>query len=94
MKNYAHIASRVLNTPLLLEPGYARTFFSALSTQLNIHTLMDAEGEQLTGEKIRMSAASFSASRDKDRPYEVVNGGKKYFKGQTLLFTPKLTNQL
>jgi hypothetical protein len=45
MKNYAHIASRVLNTPLLLEPSYARTFFSALSTQLNINSLVDAEAE-------------------------------------------------
>ncbi len=74
MKNYAHIASRVLNTPLLLEPGYARTFFSALSNRLNITTLMDAEGEQLTGEKIRMPAANFGASsRDRERPYQIVD---------------------
>jgi len=74
MKNYAHIASRVLNTPLLLEPSYARTFFSALSTQLSIHTLIDAEGEQLTGEKIRMPAASYSKGRDRERPYEIIDG--------------------
>ena len=74
MKNYAHIASRVLNTPLLLEPSYARTFFSALSTQLNINSLVDAEGTQLTGEKIRMPAASFSKGRDRERPYEIVDG--------------------
>ena len=74
MKNYAHIASRVLNTPLLLEPGYARTFFSALSNRLNITTLMDAEGEQLTGEKIRMPAANFGTnSRDRERPYQIVD---------------------
>ncbi len=30
MKPMPHIASRVLNKPLLLEPGYARTFFSFL----------------------------------------------------------------
>ncbi|MEM5529558.1 S49 family peptidase [Gammaproteobacteria bacterium AS21] len=74
MKNYAHIASRVLNTPLLLEPGYARTFFSALSPRLNITTLLDAEGEQLIGEKIRMPAASFGTSRERDRPYQIIDG--------------------
>lgn len=74
MKNYPQIAARVLNTPLLLEPSYARVFFSALASRLNITELADAEGHILTGEKIRMSAASFSPSRDTERPYEVVNG--------------------
>lgn len=74
MKNFPQLAARVLNTPLLLEPGYARVFFSALSSRLNITELADAEGQILTGEKIRMSAASFSPSRDRERPYQVVDG--------------------
>ena len=41
MKNYAHIASRVLNTPLLLEAGYAKTFFGALAGRLGISELSD-----------------------------------------------------
>ena len=39
MNNYPQIASRVLNTPLLLEPGYARVFFSALASRLGITQL-------------------------------------------------------
>ena len=39
MKNMPHIACGVLNTPLLLEPGYVRTFFSALAPRLGIMEL-------------------------------------------------------
>lgn len=63
MKNMAHIASRVLNTPLLLEPGYARTFFSALAPRLGILELQDNEGTILTGEKMRQSAAAWGGSQ-------------------------------
>ena len=62
MENMAHIASRVLNTPLLLEPGYARTFFSALAPRLGVGELCDSEGQILTGEKMRQSAASWGGS--------------------------------
>tara|TARA_R110001583_G_scaffold34551_1_gene115869 strand:- start:18417 stop:19763 length:1347 start_codon:yes stop_codon:yes gene_type:complete len=74
MTHYTQIASRVLNTPLLLEPGYARVFFSALASRLGIQSLADAQGEILTGEKIHMSAAAFGAARDRDRPYQLVDG--------------------
>lgn len=74
MQNMPHIASRVLNTPLLLEPGYARTFFSALAPRLGIAELHDASGEVLTGETMRMRADRFASSRDRERPFELVNG--------------------
>lgn len=74
MQNMAHIASRVLNTPLLLEPGYARTFFSALAPRLGIAQLQDNEGVILTGEKMRQNAAAWSSDRTRNRPYEVVDG--------------------
>ncbi|MEH6825610.1 MAG: S49 family peptidase [Motiliproteus sp.] len=74
MNHYSQIASRVLNTPLLLEPGYARVFFSALASRLGIQSLADAQGEILTGDKLRMSADSFSRSRERDRPYQVLDG--------------------
>src|SRR5690606_36397991 len=74
MNQYPQIASRVLNTPLLLEPGYARVFFSALASRLGIAQLQDAEGEVLTGQKMRMNAASFSGDRERERPYQVVDG--------------------
>jgi ClpP class serine protease len=74
MKNMAHIASRVLNTPLLLEPGYARTFFSALAPRLGILELQDNEGTILTGEKMRQSAAAWSSDRERMRSYELTDG--------------------
>tara|TARA_R110002124_G_scaffold213962_1_gene379988 strand:- start:17047 stop:18354 length:1308 start_codon:yes stop_codon:yes gene_type:complete len=58
--NYPQIASRVLNTPLLLEPGYARVFFSALANRLNITELGDAEGPVPTGQKLRVDARTFT----------------------------------
>ena len=74
MQNMAHIASRVLNTPLLLEPGYARTYFSALAPRLGIGELQDSAGEILTGEKMRQSAAAWSSDRERTRSYELIDG--------------------
>jgi ClpP class serine protease len=72
--NQPHIASRVLNAPLLLEPAYARTFFSALSKRLGITQMTDAEGEVMLGEKMQIEASSFSNTRDRNRPYQVIEG--------------------
>ena len=72
--NQMHIANRVLNAPLLLEPSYARTFFSALSKHLDITQMTDAEGEVMLGEKMQIEASSFTNSRDRERPYHVVDG--------------------
>lgn len=54
MQNMTHIAGRGLNTPLLLELGYARTFFSALAPHIGITELHDVSGEVLTGEKLKI----------------------------------------
>ncbi len=76
MKNYPHLSARVLNTPLLVEPGYARVFFSALASRLGIVQLSDAEGEILTGEKLQVDLGSFGGRRDQSesRSYPVYNG--------------------
>jgi len=74
MKDYANIMARALNRPLLLEPAYARVFFSALAGRFGIEQLNDADGQIITGEKLRMSAESFSPSRERNRPYRVENG--------------------
>lgn len=63
MNQFAHIASRVLNTPLLLEPGYARVFFSALASRLNITEINDAEGQVAMGQKLRVDGRSFNKTR-------------------------------
>ncbi|UTW01223.1 S49 family peptidase [Marinomonas rhizomae] len=72
--NLKHIASRALDKPLLLDPGYARTFFSALSNRLGITQMVDANGEVMTGEKMHLEASSFMNSRDRQRPYQVIDG--------------------
>lgn len=63
MNQFAHIASRVLNTPLLLEPAYARVFFSALASRLNISEINDAEGQVAMGQKLRVDGRTFNKTR-------------------------------
>lgn len=46
MKNQ-HMMARALNSPLLLDPAYARVFFSALGPKFNIEQLNDVEGQAL-----------------------------------------------
>ncbi|MBB1489392.1 S49 family peptidase [Oceanospirillum sediminis] len=78
MNNFPHLSARVLNQPLLLEPGYARVFFSALADRLGIARLTDAEGEVLTGQKIHLPSSEFRAehepAEERYRPYELVKG--------------------
>jgi len=69
-----NIAARVLNQPLLLEPGYARVFLGALAPRLGIASLQDEFGLIESQEKLRMRADSFNPDRPRSRPYEVVGG--------------------
>ncbi|MFL1405382.1 S49 family peptidase [Marinobacter sp. M1N3S26] len=71
---HQNIAARVLNTPLLLEPGYARVFIGALAPRLGIASLHDETGLVEPQEKLRMRADAFDPDRPRNRPYEVVNG--------------------
>jgi len=61
--NYPQIASRVLNTPLLLEPAYARVFLSALGSRLNIAELKDEQGAIDMGQKLRVDARTYNKTR-------------------------------
>jgi ClpP class serine protease len=74
MTNLPNILSRATNTPLLLEPGYARTFFGALAARAGIERLYDANGEIHDREKLRIGAESYTPSRGRDRPYTVDRG--------------------
>ncbi|MDX1816109.1 MAG: S49 family peptidase [Marinobacter sp.] len=69
-----NIAARVLNQPLLLEPGYARVFIGALAPRLGIVSLQDEFGLIESQQKLRMRADSFTTDRPRNRPYEVING--------------------
>jgi len=66
--------SRILNQPLMMEPGYAKTFISGLANRFNISNLYDMNGEVLGREKLRVRAGSYSPGRDRDRPYRVEDG--------------------
>lgn len=63
MNHFPQIASRVLNTPLLLEPGYARVFFSALASRLNIVELQDDGGQIDIGQKLRVDGRTLTRTR-------------------------------
>lgn len=77
--NYPQIASRVLNTPLLLEPAYARVFFSALGSRLNIAELKDEQGAINMGQKLRVDARTYNKTRtnswgEEEVLFQVVDG--------------------
>ncbi|WP_298702653.1 S49 family peptidase [uncultured Variovorax sp.] len=79
---HAHIAARALNRPLLLEPGYARIFFSALGGRLNFSGLVDAKGEALDQKAMAALCESYlpravdpwSGADVTDQSYAVVDG--------------------
>ncbi|MFH4852640.1 hypothetical protein ABCG81_26130, partial [Escherichia coli] len=49
--NFPHLAARAFNQPLLLEPTYARVFFSALSDRFGTGRLIDtASGEVMNSD--------------------------------------------
>lgn len=73
MKIYPHIAARALNRPLLLEPGYARFFFAALSPRLNIGSLVLPTGEAFDRAAMAGSLVAFDATHGY-RAYDVQNG--------------------
>lgn len=66
--------NRVLNQPLLMDPAYARTFFSALASRMGIQRLQDLSGEIEGQEKLRMRAEAYTPNRERERPYRVVDG--------------------
>jgi len=76
-KNLMHVANRVLNTPLFVEPGYARVFFNSLSSRIGIQNLYDADGKVEQLEKPRVRAGAWD---EDDRatsvhvPYRILDG--------------------
>ncbi|MAD44280.1 MAG: Clp protease ClpP [Oceanospirillaceae bacterium] len=78
MSGLPHLSAKVFNRPLLVEPGYARVFFSALADRFGISRLVDIEGEVLAGHKLQEPAEGFRAEHDDvkcdSRPY-FVHGG-------------------
>lgn len=48
LRDLPHIATMAFNTPLLLEPAYARVFFCALASQMGMASMQDSNGELLS----------------------------------------------
>ncbi|MEG9862943.1 MAG: S49 family peptidase [Flavobacteriales bacterium] len=72
--NYPNLAARAFNQPLLMEPGYARVFFSSLSDRLGIKQLQDVNGRLLCSQNMRTEAEEYENSRESVRSYQVING--------------------
>lgn len=73
LRNLPHIASMAFNSPLLIEPAYARVFFCALASQMGIGTVRDTRGELLTGDQIANELALFGEEERsvEQKPYQV-----------------------
>lgn len=66
--------SRILNQPLMMEPGYARTFLAGIASRAGISNLSDMDGEIHDREKLRIRAEAYTPGRDRERTYRVENG--------------------
>ncbi|HYW57687.1 MAG TPA: S49 family peptidase [Polaromonas sp.] len=79
---YQHIMARALNRPLLLEPGYARVFFSGLGPRFNIAELNDVDGNKLDkAAQVELAAGylprvidPWTGADKTDESYPVLNG--------------------
>lgn len=75
-RNLAHIAGMAFNEPLMLEPAYARTFFSALGKEIGADSIaIPQKAEMLLPDDMKEATASFSSDGGRvSRPYRVENG--------------------
>lgn len=73
MSELIHLSARILNTALLLEPGYACTAISGIANRLGVIALQDGD-QLLNAQQMETRASSYQAGRDRDRPYQVIDG--------------------
>ncbi|WP_368750144.1 S49 family peptidase [Klebsiella aerogenes] len=75
-RNYPHLAARALNQPLMLEPAYARVFFSALSEHLGANRLVDGvTGQAFAGDELKALAFDWGESTPRQaKHYRTENG--------------------
>lgn len=74
LMSYQRIAARVLNTPLLLEPSYAKIFFSAMQQPLSIHSMNDGSGIVMIDHDMQQAASGYTNARSTNRYYHVADG--------------------
>lgn len=73
MSELIHLSARILNTALLLEPGYACTAISGIANRPGVIALQDGD-QLLNAQQMETRAASYQAGHDRDRPYQVIDG--------------------
>jgi ClpP class serine protease len=77
MKDYARIASRLLNTPLAIRPEKAEMFVAVLGERLGIMRLERMDGSVMTATEFNAVSAAGRADAEGSRKYrsfDVVNG--------------------
>ncbi|MBQ4836047.1 S49 family peptidase [Pseudoalteromonas luteoviolacea] len=72
--SYEHVLSRACNQPQFLEPTYATTFFSSLALRSGLNQLVSVNGDILDKDEMVAMTNSFSRGRDRERPYQVLDG--------------------
>lgn len=75
-RNYPHLAARALNQPLMLEPAYARVFFSALSERFGANRLVDGStGQAFAGDDLKAMAFDWDEGGPRQvKNYRIENG--------------------
>ena len=80
MMQYAHLASKILSRPLLLDPSYASVLFSAFGQRAGFEELHTASGELLDVDGMKRTAESYQVRKERFKsgqyaPYAVVGDG-------------------
>jgi len=74
--NLPGLMSRLFNTPLMIRPTEAQMIISAVSEQMGVGSLLDTSSGKLIdlSGQVEKSAAVFSSSGERSRPYALVDG--------------------
>lgn len=76
LRNFQHLSARAFNQPLMLEPAYARVFFSVLGERLGANRLIDVGGQAWAGDDLKELASSWdeNPTARNYKPYRVEQG--------------------
>lgn len=72
--NLAHIASMAFNRPVLLEPGYARLFYSTLAGRMGVDAIINVQGEKEAVATLQKEGSSFRRGGERSRSYQLIDG--------------------
>lgn len=72
--NLAHIATMAFNRPVLMEPGYARLFYSTLAGRMGVDAIINVQGEKEAVATLQKEGTSFSRGGERSRSYQLIDG--------------------